>query len=127
MVLAWLSPSRMARPVFPKTLLTTEESLIPAISSNLIVRFLMAVRLATSLVRYRVRARSSRIGLGGMKPTAAGREHAVRQATGHRSRRSFDQGPSSRARHSPPLAWLFLRATRTHASSRHPWTPSPHR
>jgi hypothetical protein len=61
------SASSIARPETPKVSLATHASLIPASSRTLCSRCASRVRSWTSALRYRVRSRSSRIGLGGTK------------------------------------------------------------
>jgi hypothetical protein len=57
----------MSRPEAPKTSLTTLANLMLAVSSTFSRRLRSADRLSTSLRRYRVKSRSSRMGLGGTK------------------------------------------------------------
>src|SRR5512135_1728645 len=57
----------MARPETPRTSVATEASLMLASSSTFGIRLATAAFSATSWLLCRVKSRSSRIGLGGMK------------------------------------------------------------
>ena len=57
----------MSRPETPKTSVATLANLILAVSNNFSRRLRSAVRLSTSLRRYRVKSRGSRMGEGGTK------------------------------------------------------------
>jgi hypothetical protein len=55
----------MSRPETPKTSVAVRANLILAVSNSFSRRLRPAIRLSTSLRRYRVKSRSSRMGEGG--------------------------------------------------------------